>query len=495
MISSPKTVMVWMVFFVHAVLPASSLAQGDASRPPNFVLIFTDDQGYGDLSSFGATHVSTPHIDRLAAEGARLTSFYVAAPVCTPSRAALMTGSYPKRVSMTYGSDFIVLLDGDPKGLNPDEITVAEVLKTRGYATGLFGKWHLGDQPEFLPTRQGFDEFYGLPYSHDIHPYHPRQDYHRFTHLPLLEGESVIEAEPNADLLTKNFTDRAVSFIDRHKDEPFFLYVPHPIPHTPLHVSEPYMKGVSDEVKAKLALEDGNIDYTTRRLMFRQAINEIDDSVGRIVEALKRNGLDRNTLVIFTSDNGPAIGSAGPLRGRKGSAYEGGVREATVAWWPGRIPAGHVSDELVTAMDLLPTFAHLAGAEVPRDRVIDGKDIFPILADAPGARSPHDRFFYHQGNYLRAVRSGDWKLYIGPTPRGKDAKPPAPELYNLRDDLGEQDNLAAQHPDIVARLMRYFREFDAELGPGNEYSANCRPAGWVENAVPLVPGVPGATKP
>lgn len=469
---------------------AFSLMAQNADRPPNFVLIFTDDQGYGDLSSFGATHVSTPNIDRLAAEGAKLTSFYVAAPVCSPSRAALMTGSYPKRVSMSYGSDFIVILDDDPKGLNPNEITIAEVLKTRGYATGIFGKWHLGDQPEYLPTRQGFDEFFGIPYSHDIHPYHPRQDYHQFTSLPLLDGESVIEADPDADLLTKRITDHAVSFIDRHKDEPFFLYVPHPIPHTPLHVSEPYMKDVSDEIKAKLKLEDGNIDYDTRKKMFRQAINEIDDSVGRIVAELKKHNLTENTLLIFTSDNGPAIGSAGPLRGRKGSAYEGGMREATVAYWPGHIPPGYVTDELVTAMDLMPTFAHLAGAAVPDDRVIDGRDIFPILVNAPGAKTPHEKFFYHQGNHLRAVRSGDWKLYFPAAPRGKNAKAPKPELYNLAEEIGEKTDLSAANPKVVARLTRYFRDFEAELGKGDDLSENCRPAGWVEDHHPLVPNKP-----
>ena len=456
-----------------------------AAERPNFVVIFTDDQGYGDLSCFGGTHVKTPHIDRLAKEGSKLTSFYVAAPVCTPSRAALMTGCYPKRVNMATGSNFVVVLAGDPKGLHPNEITIAEVLKTRGYATGIYGKWHLGDQPEFLPTRQGFDEFFGIPYSHDIHPFHPRQDHFNFSPLPLLDQENVIEADPDADSLTQRITDRAVKFIDQHKDERFFLYVPHPIPHTPLHVSPKYMKGVSGTIKAKLAEEDGNVDYNTRRQLFHEAIAEIDDSVGQIVAKLKEHKLDRNTLVIFTSDNGPAIGKAGPLRGRKGSAFEGGMREATVAWWPGKIPAGHVNDELMTAMDLLPTFAKLSGAKAPTDRKIDGKDVSNVLMNRD-VKTPHDRFFYHQANNLRAVRSGKWKLYKGPIGRGKNAKVQT-MLFDLESDIGEKKDVAQANQKVVNRLMGYMNEIEKELGKGNNLTENCRPAGFVKNAKPLVP--------
>lgn len=456
-----------------------------AAERPNFVVIFTDDQGYGDLSCFGGAHVKTPHIDRLAREGSKLTSFYVAAPVCTPSRAALMTGCYPKRVNLATGSNFIVVLAGDPKGLHPNEITVAEVLKTRGYATGIFGKWHLGDQPEFLPTRQGFDEFFGIPYSHDIHPFHPRQDHFDFPPLPLLDQEKVIEADPDADYLTKRITDRAVKFIEEHKDKPFFLYVPHPIPHTPLHVSPKYMEGVSGAIKAKLAGEDGNIDYHTRRQLFHEAITEIDDSVGRIVSTLKKHKLDRKTLVIFTSDNGPAIGKAGPLRGRKGSAFEGGMREATVAWWPGKIPAGHVNDELMTAMDLLPTFAKLAGAKAPTDRKIDGKDVSEVLFNLD-VKTPHDRFFYHQANNLRAVRSGKWKLYQGPVGRGKAARTQT-LLFDLENDIGEKKSVAKDNPEVVKRLAGYMADFEKELGKGNKLTKNCRPAGMVHDAKPLVP--------
>lgn len=449
-------------------------SQVEKGRRPNFVVIFTDDQGYGDLSCYGGEHVSTPRIDQMAAEGSRLTSFYVAAPVCTPSRAGLMTGCYPTRIGMAKGSRHGVLLAGDSKGLNPTEITIPEVLKTVGYKTGMFGKWHLGDQPEFLPTRQGFDEFFGIPFSHDIHPFHPRQSHHNFPALPLLDGEKVIEMDPDADFLTKRFTERAVSFIQKNKDEPFFLYLPHPIPHAPLHVSPPFMKGVSAEVVTKLSSEDGNIDYRTRDQLFRQAISEIDWSVGQILDALKTNGLDENTFVIFTSDNGPpknsVFASPGPLSGHKGSTLEGGMREPTVVRWPGTIPAGKPNDQLMTTMDLLPTFAKLAGAEIPTDRVIDGKDIWPTLVGE--AETPHEAFFYHGGKNLKAVRSGKWKLHIN-----KKGKPV--QLYDLESDIAEKTNLIKSNPQVVKRLNGFLKSFAEEL------ANNSRPAAFVENPKPL----------
>lgn len=436
---------------------------------PNFVVIFTDDQGYGDLSCFGGEHVYTPRIDQMAAEGMKLTSFYVAAAVCTPSRAALMTGCYPKRIDMAKGSRFGVLLSADSKGLNPEEVTIAEVLKNVGYKTGIFGKWHLGDQPAFLPTRQGFDEFFGIPYSHDIHPFHPRQDHFQFPALPLIDGETVIEMDPDADYLTERTTERAVAFIENHKDEPFFLYVPHAIPHRPLHISPPYADAVNSEITEKLNQEDESIDYQTRDLLFHQAITEIDASVGRILDTLRRTGIDEQTFVIFTSDNGPAVGKAGPLRGKKGSTYEGGMREATVVRWPGKISAGTTNTELMTTMDILPTFAKLAGADIPEDRVIDGKNIWPVLSG--DAQSPHQSFFYHRGNELTAVRSGSWKLH---TKEGK-----AIELYHLERDLGETENVLESHPDIEQRLLGYIETFSADI------TVNSRPAAFVENPKPL----------
>lgn len=464
-----------LIGLLAAVCLVGNAVSAASSKRPNFVIIFTDDQGYGDLSCYGGAHIDTPRIDKMAAEGARLTSFYVAAPVCTPSRASLMTGCYPKRIGMATGSNFGVLLAGDPKGLHPDEVTIAEVLKDAGYKTGMFGKWHLGDQPEFLPTKQGFDEFFGIPYSHDIHPFHPRQSHYNFPPLPLLEGDTIVEMEPNADFLTKRITEGAVKFIEKHKDTPFFLYVPHPIPHAPLHVSPPFMEGVSKETIAKLKEEDGNIDYRTRDKLFRQAIAEIDWSVGQILDTLKTHGLDKNTLVLFTSDNGPPkntlFASPGPLRGHKGTTFEGGMREPTVIRWPGKIPAGD-NDELMTAMDLMPTFAKLARAQVPTDRVIDGKDIWPTLSGR--AKTPHKAFFYHRANKLSAVRSGKWKLHLS-NAKGKAAQ----ALYDLEADVGEKINVLAQHPKIAERLLSYVKAFEAEL------AQNSRPAAFVAEPKPL----------
>ena len=453
------------IIYTLGVLLTLSLSAADK---PNFVIIFTDDQGYGDLSCYGGDHVSTPRIDQMAAEGARLTSFYVAAPVCTPSRAALMTGCYPKRVDMARGSDFAVLLAEDSKGLNPDEITIAEVLKSAGYKTGIFGKWHLGDQPEFLPTRQGFDEFFGIPFSHDIHPFHPSEKWD-FPPLALLDQEKVIEMDPDADFLTKRFTERAVNFIKRNSDGPFFVYLPHPIPHKPLHVSPPFMDGVDPAIIEVLGQEGDRIDYKTRDKLFREAIAEIDWSVGEILDTLREEGVDNNTLVIFFSDNGPAIGRAGPLKGRKGSTFEGGMREPTVIRWPGKIPAGKDNDQLMTAMDLLPTFGKLAGAKIPDERTIDGKDVWPVLAGE--ADSPHEMFFYHGGDVLKAVRSGPWKLHWN---QGKPT-----QLYHLESDIGEKTNLLKSEPEVVKRLMDYLKAFEQEI------ASDIRPAAFVENPKPL----------
>jgi len=443
---------------------------------PNFVIIYTDDQGYADLGCFGGTHVETPHLDRMAEQGARLTSFYMGGPLCTPSRAALMTGSYPKRINLATGDDFPVLLAGDRKGLNPEEVTIAEVLQSAGYATGIFGKWHLGDQPEFLPTRQGFDEFFGIPYSHDIHPHHRQQAKYQFPPLPLLDGEEVVELDPDADYLTKRITARAVEFIEANRDKQFFLYIPHPIPHRPLHASPPFMHDAPDHVKAKLENEQG-VDYETRDTIYRQAIREIDWSVGQILEALKSQGLDEDTLVIFTSDNGPVIGRANPLSGKKGSTLEGGLRVPTVIRWPGKIPAGTVNDELMTAMDLLPTFARLAGTGIPSDRTLDGKDIWPVLAN--GADSPHEEFFYFREDELRAIRSGNWKLHL-PLPQRRGATNlPQSALFNLESDMGEKNNVFAENPAVVMALRARVRAFEEAL------RSNSRSAGWVEEPKPL----------
>ncbi|CAH8293872.1 arylsulfatase A-like enzyme [Mariniflexile fucanivorans] len=456
------------------LIGSQSFSQKKTNSKPNFVIIFTDDQGYGDLSCFGGEHVYTPNIDKMAKEGAKLTSFYVAAPLCTPSRAALMTGCYPRRVSMeppsslavelpniTNGRRFPVCLAADGNGLNPDEITIAEIAQSMGYRTGIFGKWHLGDQPEFLPTKQGFEAFFGLPYSHDIAPSHPRQDLFKFPPLPLLEGEKVIEMNPDPNYLTRRITEKAVKFIKDHKDENFFLYVPHPIPHGPL--------AASSEIKEKYAQELAKGKKGSPEL-YSTAIYEIDWSVGEILSALKEQDIDENTIVLFTSDNGPAgrNGSAKPLSGHKGQTLEGGMRMPTVIRWTRKIKAGIEIDQLLTTMDLLPTIANLIGAKIPKDRIIDGKNILPVLLE--GAKSPHEYFFYSHWGTLEAVRWKYWKLRIID---GNES------LYNLKIDIAEKKNLKNQYPDIVVQLKNAMQKFDSEV------TKNARPVGHVENPIAL----------
>jgi len=426
---------------------AEALAQ---KTKPNFVVIFIDDMGYGDIEPFGSQQNKTPNLTRMAAEGRKLTSFYVASPVCTPSRAALMTGSYPQRVGLEKGSGHIVLFPGDPHGLHPDEITIAETLKKSGYATGCFGKWHLGDQPQFLPTSQGFDTYFGIPYSNDMWP--PLKRF-QCPDLPLMRDTKVAglvkDMDDQADLC-RQFTEEAIQFIRNNKNRPFFVYLPHAFVHGPRRASPRFMAEGKTVEQAQ--------------------VEEVDWSVGEVLKTLREEGLARNTLVVFTSDNGPAGGlSAGPLRGKKGSAFEGGHREPTVVWWPGTIPAGTSCDELATAMDLYPTFAGLAGAAIPDDRTIDGKDIAPLLLGAVGAKTPHDRFFYQQGGKLAAVRSGDWKLFL------------SGELYNLKADLGEKKDVAGTNPEVVKRLRIMLKDFVADI------KANSRPVGIAPNSRTLVP--------
>ena len=451
---------------------------------PNIVFVMADDLGYGDLGVQGHPYIRTPNIDRLAREGARLTDFY-AQPFCGPSRAALMTGSYPARNSLAFNH-----LPRARTGLHPNEITVAEILKDQGYATAILGKWHLGDAPEFLPTRHGFDYWYGLPYSNDMWPYHPKtvvtpdedermkaarerarytgfaqsdQTYPTdwFPPLPLMRNEEIIELNPRQERLTGDYTDEAIRFMREHREQPFFIYLAHAMPHVPLYRSKPF--------------EDESM-----RGRYGDVVGEIDANVGRILDAIRELGLDEKTLVVFTSDNGPWVeygfdaGSAGPLRGSKGTNHEGGVRVPFVARFPGQIPAGLVSSGMAANIDILPTLARLAGAGPPRDRTIDGVDIWPLLI-APGAKSPRDTFFYYVGGMayraadgppkndpmIAAVRRGKWKLHLAPD--GDRGKVLAGELYNLYEDIGERLDYAAKEPSVAEDLLKLAQKFNDDL--------------------------------
>jgi arylsulfatase len=434
-----------------------------APPPPNVVIVYADDLGYGDLGCYGNATIKTPHLDRMAREGARFTSFYVAQPVCSASRASLLTGCYPNRIGI-HGA----LGPSSRVGISSGEMTLAELVKQKGYATAIFGKWHLGHHPPFLPTRHGFDEYFGLPYSNDMWPHHPTARPGTYPPLPLFENERVVNADVTADdlaKLTAQYTERAVRFIAKNKDRPFFLYVPHTMPHVPLAVGARF-KGSSAAG------------------LYGDVIQEIDWSVGEILAALKEHGLDDKTLVLFASDNGPWLsygnhaGSAGPLREGKGTVWEGGVREPFIARWPGHVPAGRVCDEPVMTIDVFPTVARLTGAELPKHK-IDGMDVWPLLAGEPGAKCPHEAYyFYFNVGELQAVRSGRWKLMLphgSQTMKGQEAghdgkpgqyKPEkvGSELYDLIADVGETTDVAAQHPEVVQRLLGYTEQARRDLG-------------------------------
>ncbi|HLJ11862.1 MAG TPA: sulfatase [Planctomycetaceae bacterium] len=441
---------------IAGCLGSALAAAEEPSPPPNIVIIFTDDQGYGDVGCYGAKGFATPQLDRMAQEGIRFTDFYVAQPVCSSSRTALLTGCYPNRLGIVGA-----LGPNDRHGIHDDETTLGQLCKSRGYATAVFGKWHLGHHPQFLPPRHGFDEYYGLPYSNDMWPHHPTAG-KGFPELPLIEGSKVIAHNPDQSQLTTTYTERAVSFIDRHAGKPFFLYLAHSMPHVPLHVSAKF--------KGK-----------TERGVYGDVIEEIDWSVGQVLDALKRHGLDETTLVVFTCDNGPWLlygnhaGSAGPLREGKATTFEGGIRVPFIARWPGKIPAGATCREPAMTIDLFPTIARLIGARLP-ERTIDGSDIGPLLTGRSGGKSPHDALYFYWLNRLDAVRSGRWKLhfphdYTHPDPAGGDAKPGKLAtqkidlaLFDLEADIGETTNVADRHPDIVARLMTYGEAARADLG-------------------------------
>ena len=455
---------------------AKSVQRPAGSRPPNVVLIYADDLGYADIGPFstrsGAGRPVTPNLDRMAQEGVRLTSFYVAQAVCSASRAALLTGSYSNRVSINGALNHTANY-----GLNLDEMTIAEVLKPRGYATAMFGKWHLGHKAPFLPLHQGFDEYLGLPYSNDMWPKHPQQK-NFYPDLPLMDGDQVVKLDPDQSQLTTMYTERAVRFIERNRERPFFLYVAHAMPHVPLFVS-------------------GKYKDTTRQGLYGDVIAEIDWSVGQILDALARAKLDTDTLVMFASDNGPWLsygnhaGSQGAFREGKGTSFEGGVRVPFVARWPGHIPKGAQSAEPAMTIDLLPTVARLAGAPVPQDRVVDGLDIWPLLGASSGATSPHEVLYFYWGQELHAVRSGRWKLHL-PHPyqsleaAGADGAPGKYvrkeielSLFDLAADPGETTNVAAANGKVVDDLMRFVEKAREDLGDSlvKRTGKNVRPVG------------------
>ena len=435
-------------------------AQTPGSRKPNVVLIFADDQGYQDLGCYGSPQIRTPNIDALAADGVKFTDFYVAASVCSPSRAALLTGCYAPRVGVSR-----VLFPRDNIGLNPDEVTIADLLRGEGYATACIGKWHLGHHPEFLPTRHGFDRYYGIPYSNDMDGVEEEEGSRSFN-VPLMRDEEIVERPAEQKTLTKRYTEEAVSFIRGSADEPFFLYLPHTMPHIPLYAS--------DEFAGK-----------SERGLYGDVIEEIDWSVGRIMATLREVGVDDNTLVIYTSDNGPWLpaGSAWPLRGSKFTTMEGGHRVPAIARWPGRISPGQVENRLCSSMDLFPTIAGLAGCPLPQDRVYDGIDIAPILCGDKTAKG-HDTFYYYNGLTLEAVRQGPWKLHL---PRQKEshvywhvagsggriASLDNPLLYNLEEEVGERTDLSQKRPEVMKKMLSLAEEARAELGDWNRQGKDC----------------------
>lgn len=453
-------------------------------RPPNFIVIFCDNLGYGDIEPFGSTVNRTPQLNRMAAEGRKFTHFCVTAGVCTPSRASMMTGCYSQRVGMHLNPrDYHVIRPVSPYGLHPDEVTIAEALKKQGYTTGQIGKWHLGDQPEFLPTSQGFDYFFGVPYSDDMTERQWGQDGSHWPPLPLLLNDKVIEAPVDRNGLTKRYTEAAVEFIEKNKDTPFYLYIPQAMPGS---TSEPFS---SPEFRGKSA--NGP---------WGDSIEELDWSTGEILDKLEELGIAENTLVVWTSDNGapikpdlsdPSRGSNQPLHGRGYTTSEGAFRVPTIMWWPGTVPAGTQCDELTSTMDLYPTFVDMAGGR--KDKVKrDGLDITDLILGKDGAKTPHKVYAYYYLDQLQAVRSGPWKLFL-PVKNfrqhphfTKKGETNAPILFNVVEDIGCSDNVAADNPEVVARLTQLADEVIADLGDLNAPGPGIRQVGHHPNPLPVV---------
>jgi arylsulfatase A len=473
---------------IHAVLFALLiLCQPKVNaepKPPNVVVIYIDDMGYADIGPFGGNPALTPHLNQMAAEGRKFTNFYVSQAVCSASRASLLTGCYNVRLGILGA-----LGPNSNQGIHPDEITLGELCQQKGYATACFGKWHLGHHHQFLPQQNGFDEYFGLPYSNDMWPFHPEvrhlpmeQRLRHWPHLPLIDGNDVITSEVTETeqiQLTTWYTERAVSFIDRNAQKPFFLYVPHSMVHVPLYVSERF-KGKSGAG------------------LFGDVVMEVDWSVGQILQALKRNSLDENTLVIFTSDNGPWLsygdhaGSTGDLREGKGTMFDGGCRVPCLMRWPDKIPSNTVCDVPAMTIDVLPTIAKLIKASLPQ-HPIDGRDIWPLMANEVDAKSPQEAYYFYWGNELHAVRRGPWKLHFAHTyrslngePGGKEGVPAKYEnltieqsLFNLEDDPGETQNVADQHSEVVKQLITLANQARSELGDGKQCGSGVRKAGTI----------------
>lgn len=439
----------------HSLI-ASTQQKGKISKdkyPQNFILILMDDMGYGDLSCYGNTSYKTPNLDQMAKEGVRFTDFYACAPVCTPTRASILTGCYPIRVGLPR-----VLGNNARTGINSNEFTIAEALKGAGYNNACYGKWHLGHLPPFLPTNHGFDEYYGIPYSNDMGP---DEEEPNAPPLPLIEGTKIIEENPDQSKLTTEYTERAVDFIKRNKDNKFFLYLPHFMVHVPIHVSKKF------EGKSGAGL-------------YGDVMQEVDWSVGEILNTLKETGLDDNTMVIFTSDNGPWLtygnhaGNAGPLRCGKTTTFEGGMRVPCIAWSPQFIPSGKVCNEVSATFDFYPTFTKLANANYPRTDTRDGKDIWNLLSN-PDSTSPHQFFLYYFHDELQAIRQGKWKLHLphkyqnlnfpgndGKRGEYKDEKIEL-SLFDLENDIGEQNNLVSEYPKLVEKLKNNALRYDKDL--------------------------------
>ena len=474
-------------FFRLAALLAFATPLFAAARQPNVILIVADDLGYADVGVYGAQGFATPNLDRLAHEGIRFTDFHVAQAVCSASRAAIMTGCYPNRIGIEGAMEPWYKF-----GIAESELTLPKMMKEKGYATGMVGKWHLGTPTEFLPTHRGFDEWFGLPYSNDQWPLHPEKP-GKFPPLPLYEGDKVINpnlSHRDMEQLTTQYTERAVSFIERNKDHPFFLYVAHTMPHVPLAVSDKF-RG------------------TTKRGLYGDAVEEVDWGIGEILATLKKHDLEKDTLVMFLSDNGPWLiygnhgGSAFPLREGKTTTWDGGTRVPFIARWPGHIPAGAVGTEMACTIDLLPTIAKLIDAKLPEHK-IDGLDIWPLLAGQKDSRNPHDVYFFYgvpfggwTGAELESVRTREWKLIVphsyrtlGGRKPGMDGWPAEyqkqpvlePELYDMRSDIEEKHNVAAQHADLVHRMLDMAEQCRIDLGDTtlNRHGANVRPPGGVK---------------